>query len=86
MNTDVNLFSREAQLHREMILNKLTVTQQEQTATEEQRIAKAVAEQDAKRTQLRQEERKKKSEMLKSIAAHRELMVTSAHMNFTSLT
>ncbi|XP_037542365.1 LOW QUALITY PROTEIN: coiled-coil domain-containing protein 173 [Nematolebias whitei] len=65
---------REAQLHRETILNKLSVTQQEQTATEEQRIAKAVAEQEAKRTQLRQEERKKKSEMLKSIAAHRELM------------
>ncbi|XP_017280047.1 coiled-coil domain-containing protein 173 [Kryptolebias marmoratus] len=65
---------RDAQLRRERILNTLTVTQQERTATDEQRVAKAVAEQDAKQAQLRREEERKKSEMLKSITAHRELV------------
>uniref|UniRef100_A0A3Q3AXX0 Cilia and flagella associated protein 210 n=1 Tax=Kryptolebias marmoratus TaxID=37003 RepID=A0A3Q3AXX0_KRYMA len=71
---EVPLLSRDAQLRRERILNTLTVTQQERTATDEQRVAKAVAEQDAKQAQLRREEERKKSEMLKSITAHRELV------------
>lgn len=72
------LLSREAQLHREKILNKLSIKQLQQSATEEQRIAKYVAERDAKQAQLQEEEERKKSEMLKSITAHRELMVTPA--------
>uniref|UniRef100_A0A3Q3BA44 Cilia and flagella associated protein 210 n=1 Tax=Kryptolebias marmoratus TaxID=37003 RepID=A0A3Q3BA44_KRYMA len=68
----------DAQLRRERILNTLTVTQQERTATDEQRVAKAVAEQDAKQAQLRREEERKKSEMLKSITAHRELAEKTA--------
>ncbi|XP_051259642.1 cilia- and flagella- associated protein 210 [Dicentrarchus labrax] len=65
---------REAQMCREKITNKLTVTQQEQTVSEEQRIAKAVAEQDAKEAQHRWQEGKKRAAMLKSINAHREFM------------
>lgn len=60
----------------------MTDTKLEQNATEEQRIAKVVAERDAKQAQLQEEEERKKSEMLKSITAHRELTVTPAgHMN-----
>ncbi|XP_040003725.1 coiled-coil domain-containing protein 173 isoform X2 [Xiphias gladius] len=65
---------REAQMHRERIMNKLTVTQQEQTVSEEQRLAKAVAERDAKQAQQQREEEEKRSAMLKSITAHREFM------------
>jgi len=57
-------------------LSKLTATQQEQTASEEQRIAKAVAERDAKQAQLQLEEEERKAAMSKSIAAHRDFMVT----------
>ncbi|XP_008398020.1 coiled-coil domain-containing protein 173 isoform X2 [Poecilia reticulata] len=67
------LFS-EVQQRRERILNKLTATQQEQATNEEQRIAKALAEWDARQAQLQLEEERKKSETLKSIAAHRELL------------
>ncbi|XP_044071942.1 coiled-coil domain-containing protein 173 [Siniperca chuatsi] len=65
---------REAQLRREKIMNKLTITQQEQTVSEEQRITKAVAEQDAKQAQKQWEEEERRANMLKSIAAHREVM------------
>lgn len=65
---------------REKIMNKLTVTQQEQTVSEEQRIAKAVAEQDAKQAQQQQEEEEKRATMLKSITAHREVMVTQVQL------
>uniref|UniRef100_A0A3Q0S4H6 Cilia and flagella associated protein 210 n=1 Tax=Amphilophus citrinellus TaxID=61819 RepID=A0A3Q0S4H6_AMPCI len=65
---------REAQTHREMIRNKLTVTQQQQAVNEEQRIAKAVSEREAKQAQQQLEEEEKKAAMLKSISAHRELM------------
>ncbi|XP_073329634.1 cilia- and flagella- associated protein 210 [Pagrus major] len=65
---------REAQEHRERIMNKLTVTQQQQTVNEDQRIAKAVAERDAKQAQQQWEEEEKKAAMLKSITAHREMM------------
>uniref|UniRef100_A0A3P9N694 Cilia and flagella associated protein 210 n=1 Tax=Poecilia reticulata TaxID=8081 RepID=A0A3P9N694_POERE len=64
----------EVQQRRERILNKLTATQQEQATNEEQRIAKALAEWDARQAQLQLEEERKKSETLKSIAAHRELL------------
>lgn len=65
-------------MRRERIMNKLTVTQQEQAVSEEQRIAKAVAERDAKQAQQQWEEAERKAAMLKSIAAHREFMVTDA--------
>lgn len=65
---------REAQTRRERIINRLTVTQQEQAVSEEQKIAKAVAEREAKQAQQQLEEDEKKAEMLKSISVHRELM------------
>ncbi|KAM9709418.1 cilia- and flagella- associated protein 210 [Menidia menidia] len=65
---------QEAQLRREGILSKLTATQQEQTASEEQRAARAAAEGDAKQAQLQLEEWEKKAAMLKAITEHRELM------------
>ncbi|XP_041663571.1 coiled-coil domain-containing protein 173 [Cheilinus undulatus] len=65
----------EAQAHREKIMDKLTVRQQEQTVSEEQRIAKAVAEQEAKRAQQQREEYETKATMLRSMAEHRELMI-----------
>ncbi|XP_045909561.1 coiled-coil domain-containing protein 173 [Micropterus dolomieu] len=65
---------REAQLRREMIMNKLTVKQQEQTVSEEQNIARAVAERDAKQAQQQWEEEMKRATMLKSIVAHREFL------------
>nr|XP_046259523.1 coiled-coil domain-containing protein 173 [Scatophagus argus] len=63
---------REAQMRRESIMSKLSVTQQELAASEEQRIAKAVAEQDAKKAQQQREEEEKRAAMLKSIIEHRE--------------
>ncbi|GAA6231206.1 coiled-coil domain-containing protein 173 isoform X2 [Lates japonicus] len=65
---------REAQMQRERIMNKLTDTQREQTVSEEQRIAKAVAERDAKQAQQQREEEEKKAAVLKAITAHREFM------------
>lgn len=60
-----------------MIMDKLTVKQQEQKVSEEQRIALAVAKQDARQAQLQWEEKERKASMLQSIAEHRELMVTA---------
>lgn len=57
-------------------MNKLTVKQREETVSEEHRIAKAVAERDAKQALQQLEEDEKRAAMLKSIAAHREFMVT----------
>ncbi|XP_070831726.1 cilia- and flagella- associated protein 210 [Chaetodon trifascialis] len=65
---------REAQMCREKIMNELTVTQQEQTVSEEQRSAKAIAEQEAKRAQQQQDEEEKRTTMLKAIIAHGEVM------------
>ncbi|XP_030614221.1 coiled-coil domain-containing protein 173 [Archocentrus centrarchus] len=69
-----NKLLREAQTHRDIIRNKLTVTQQQQAVNEEQRIAKAVSEREAKQAQQQVEEEEKKAAMLKSISVHRELM------------
>lgn len=57
-------------------MDQLTATQQEHKVTEEQRIRKAVVEQDAKQAQQQREEEEKKAEMLRSIAACRESLVT----------
>ncbi|XP_037644822.1 coiled-coil domain-containing protein 173 [Sebastes umbrosus] len=64
----------EAQMRRDWIMNKLTVEQQDKTDIEEQRIAQAVAEQDAKQAQQQREKEEKAAAMMESIAAHRELM------------
>lgn len=63
-------------MRRERIMNELTVTQQEQTVNEEQKIAKVVAEQHAKQAHQQREEEEKRATMLKTIATHRELTVT----------
>uniref|UniRef100_A0A8C7ZWX7 Cilia and flagella associated protein 210 n=1 Tax=Oryzias sinensis TaxID=183150 RepID=A0A8C7ZWX7_9TELE len=65
---------RETQQHREGILDKVMVRQQEQMLHEEQRTAKAAEEMEARRAQLQQEEEKKKAAMLKSITEHREFI------------
>lgn len=56
-------------------MKDLTVAQQEQSVSQEQRIAKAVAQQDAKQAQQWWEEEEKRVAMLRSIRAHRELTV-----------
>lgn len=63
-------------MRQERIMHKLIVKQQEQTVSEEQRIAKAVMERDAKQAQQQLVEKEKRAKMLKSIAEHREVMVT----------
>ncbi|KAM4609460.1 cilia- and flagella- associated protein 210 [Polymixia lowei] len=65
---------REAQILRDRITDKLITIQQEQTFNEEELIAKAVAEREAKQAQHQMEEDEKKAATLKSIAAHRESM------------
>ncbi|XP_054643643.1 cilia- and flagella- associated protein 210 [Dunckerocampus dactyliophorus] len=66
---------KEVQNRREKIMDKLAMAQQEQTEQQEQRLAKAVAEQDAKRMQQQWEEEERRAAMMKSITAHREHMV-----------
>lgn len=56
-------------------MKDMTVTQQEQSVSEEQRIAKAVAEQEATRAQQWWEGEGRRAMMLRSIRAHRELTV-----------
>lgn len=56
-------------------MKDMTVTQQEQSVSEEQRIAKAVAEQEAKQAQQWWEEEERRATMLRSIREHRELTV-----------
>lgn len=65
-------------MRREQTLTKLTAKQQEQLDSEEQRIAKAVADWDAKQAQKQRDKEEKRIAMLESIAAHRERMVTQA--------
>ncbi|TNN03036.1 hypothetical protein fugu_000065 [Takifugu bimaculatus] len=64
---------REAQKLREGIMKDLTVAQQEQWVSEEQRIVKAVAEQEAKQAQQWWEEEERRATMLRAIREHREL-------------
>lgn len=61
-----------------MIKDKLTVTQRQQEGNEEQRIAVAVAQRDAREAQLQWEGQERKATLLQSIAKHRELMVTES--------
>ncbi|XP_030642515.1 coiled-coil domain-containing protein 173 [Chanos chanos] len=62
---------REVQKHREAITDKLAGQQQEQASNEEELIARAVAERDARLARKQQQEDKKQAEMLKSITDHR---------------
>ncbi|CAB1328481.1 unnamed protein product, partial [Coregonus sp. 'balchen'] len=64
---------REVQMHRERIMNKLAAQQQEQTDNEEL-IAKAIAQRDARQAQQQKEKDDKRMAMLDSIASHREAM------------
>uniref|UniRef100_A0A672YK07 Coiled-coil domain containing 173 n=2 Tax=Sphaeramia orbicularis TaxID=375764 RepID=A0A672YK07_9TELE len=63
---------REAQMCRKRIIDKLTVTQQQQTESDEQRIARAVAEREAKEAELHRDKEEQRAAMLASIMAHRE--------------
>lgn len=56
-------------------MKDLTVAQREQSVSQEQRIAKAVAEQEAKQAQQWWEEEERRAAMLGSIRAHRDLTV-----------
>lgn len=80
------LSPREAQHHREKILNKLTATQQEQTVNEEQRIAKAVAEREAKQAHLQLAEEERRAVMLKLIVAQRQLLLLPSVEQLKSIT
>lgn len=67
-------------------MKDLTVKQQEQSVSEEQRITKAVAEQDAKQAQQWWEEEERRATMLGSIRAHRELTVQlPRHSGYTGV-
>ncbi|KAG7272344.1 hypothetical protein CRUP_011592 [Coryphaenoides rupestris] len=64
-----------AQMLRERIVNKLTATQQEKVVNEEETIAKAIGQQEARQAQIRRAEEEKKAAMLKAISEHRETML-----------
>ncbi|CAL8321699.1 unnamed protein product [Merluccius merluccius] len=66
---------REAQLLRDRIGKKLTATLQEKMVNEEEIIAKAVSQQEARQAQRCREEKEKKAAMQKAIAEHRETMM-----------
>ncbi|XP_067300612.1 cilia- and flagella- associated protein 210 [Pseudorasbora parva] len=65
---------RELQRHRETIIQKLAVHKQQEISNEEEIIAKAVAEREARQAREEREKEEKHAAMLKSIAAHRESM------------
>ncbi|KAG1945095.1 hypothetical protein F2P79_013950 [Pimephales promelas] len=65
---------RELQRHRETIIQKLAVQKQEEINNEEEIIAKAVAEREARQARVQREKEEKHAAMLKSIASHRESM------------
>lgn len=67
-------------MQREKIMNKLIVEKEDKSASEEQRIATAVAEREARQAQQRWEEEEKKMATMKSIATQRELMVTQVQI------
>ncbi|XP_056123862.1 trichohyalin-like [Rhinichthys klamathensis goyatoka] len=63
---------RERQRHRETVIQQLAVQKQEKISNEEDIIAKAVAEREARRARVQREKEEKHAAMLKSISAHRE--------------
>ena len=66
---------REAQILKDMIRNKLTATQQEKTDHEDECIARAIAEQEAREALRRNADAERKAAMQKSISEHRETLV-----------
>lgn len=68
---------RELQRHREAIIEKLAALKQEQTDNEDERIAKAVAEREARQIREQREKEEKHKAMLNSITAHREITVNT---------
>lgn len=71
----VSVCFRELQRHRENIIEKLAALKQEQTNNEDERIAKAVAEREARQIREQQKKEAKHTAMLNSITAHREITV-----------
>ncbi|XP_048050569.1 protein CFAP210 [Megalobrama amblycephala] len=65
---------RGLQRHRETIIQKLAVQKQQEISNEEEIIAKAVAEREARQAREQREKEEQHAAMLKSIAAHRESM------------
>ncbi|CAL8389509.1 coiled-coil domain-containing protein 173 [Gadus morhua] len=65
---------REAQILKDMIRNKLTATQQEKTDHEDECIARAIAEQEAREALRRNADEERKAAMQKSISEHRETL------------
>ncbi|XP_052422203.1 cilia- and flagella- associated protein 210-like [Carassius gibelio] len=63
---------REIQRQRETIIQKLAVQKQKQISNEEEIIAKAVAEREAKQAREQREKEEKHAAVLNSIAAHRQ--------------
>lgn len=59
-------------------MEKLALTQQGQEVSEEQKVAAAVAQRDAREAQLQWEEEERRAALLQSIAEHRELTVTQS--------
>ncbi|XP_076026070.1 cilia- and flagella- associated protein 210-like [Genypterus blacodes] len=65
----------EGQLIREVVADKLSLTQNGTLALEEERHVRAIAEADAKEAQRQKLKEEKKAAELKSIAAHREAVI-----------
>ncbi|CAL8267813.1 unnamed protein product [Lota lota] len=63
---------REAQMLRDRIGNQLTTTRQEKTDNEEEIIAKAISQQEARKALRCRAEEERKAEMQKAISEHRE--------------
>lgn len=59
-------------------MEKLAFTQREQEVSEEQRVAAAVAQRDAREAQLQWEEEERRAALLQSIAEHRDLTVSQS--------
>ena len=71
----VLVFFRESQMLRDRIRNQLTATHQEKTDNEEEAIAKAIGEQEAREALRRRAEEERKAAMQKAISEHRETLV-----------
>lgn len=67
---------RDVQKHREGLVEKLAAYHQEQSSNEEELISKAAAEAEARQDKQQHEKDEKKAAMLKSIAEHREAVVS----------
>lgn len=59
-------------------MEKLAIAQREQEVDEEQRVAAAVAQRDAREAQLQWEEEERRATLLQSIAEHRERTVRAS--------